>query len=304
MLFGENGTGKSSIIDAIDMICNQQAGSLDERGSSNRSHLPALGKDYGDVNIEIRFDKDTWTGTLNRTRPVATGPGTPPAALILRRSQLLRLVEARPADRYKEISRFINVAAIERCEATLARAARSANDRLAEAIRVKQGAEESLDRLWQAEGSPGANARAWAQERASADTSVLKLELERLNVLKAAFTELGVAEDAVTIARENLHQGEMRVKELESALAQLAATGEDASLELTRLLNQVKAFIALPREFDTCSICDQSVSADGLRREIDERLRQMEESQRLSDDFTAAERTRDHARTSLERVMN
>ncbi|HEY0779906.1 MAG TPA: AAA family ATPase [Gemmatirosa sp.] len=52
-LFGENGAGKSSIVDAIDAVCNDRAGSLGERSSTNvRDHLPSADPSAADVAVD------------------------------------------------------------------------------------------------------------------------------------------------------------------------------------------------------------------------------------------------------------
>src|SRR2546423_6562125 len=89
LIFGENGTGKSTIVDAIDLVCNQSAGSLAERSSTQpKQHLAAIGHSPKEMAVAITCGGRTWTGTHSGTRIVVTGPGDPPAAQILRRPQL------------------------------------------------------------------------------------------------------------------------------------------------------------------------------------------------------------------------
>src|SRR5690606_33518382 len=54
MVFGENGSGKSTIADAVDFIGNRAVGSLDDRstGSRRESFLPTVGRKQQDVRIE------------------------------------------------------------------------------------------------------------------------------------------------------------------------------------------------------------------------------------------------------------
>ena len=48
-LVGRNGTGKSTVVDAIDMVFNQSAGSLADRPTTSaHQHLPAIGRKPGD----------------------------------------------------------------------------------------------------------------------------------------------------------------------------------------------------------------------------------------------------------------
>src|SRR5712692_9952804 len=86
MIFGENGTGKSTIVDAIDMVFNREAGSLADRSSTSaREHLPAIGRKPGDVHVEIACGGQTWTGSQSGGRISAAVPAGVPNAHILRR---------------------------------------------------------------------------------------------------------------------------------------------------------------------------------------------------------------------------
>jgi predicted ATP-binding protein involved in virulence len=45
LIFGENGTGKSTIIDAFDLVCNEKIGSLADYSMGTRSiekYIPSL----------------------------------------------------------------------------------------------------------------------------------------------------------------------------------------------------------------------------------------------------------------------
>lgn len=50
LIFGENGTGKSTIVDAIDFVCNESVGSLGDKSSTApKTHLPAIGSAAKDI---------------------------------------------------------------------------------------------------------------------------------------------------------------------------------------------------------------------------------------------------------------
>ncbi|MFQ5687304.1 MAG: AAA family ATPase [Candidatus Scalindua sp.] len=57
MIFGENGTGKSTITDAIDFVCNEEFGSINDRSvSSSKADLVAsLGKAANDLKITLKY---------------------------------------------------------------------------------------------------------------------------------------------------------------------------------------------------------------------------------------------------------
>jgi energy-coupling factor transporter ATP-binding protein EcfA2 len=120
MIFGENGNGKSTIVDAIDFVCNQKYGSINDRSSTlPKSHLPALGQTAKDVSVELGYGGQTWKTIIGTKGPITSGPENRPAAIILRRHQVLSVVNEQPKERYNALQRFITVTNIEKAEQSL-----------------------------------------------------------------------------------------------------------------------------------------------------------------------------------------
>ena len=138
LIFGENGTGKSTIIDAIDFACNKEIGSLSERSSTRASHLPSLNTRATDLKVTISSNGDEWTATLSGRNPSVTGPDGRPTARILRRTQILNLINAEPRERYRAIQTFIEVPGIQRSENALRDAKRNAEQELNSAFQARQ----------------------------------------------------------------------------------------------------------------------------------------------------------------------
>ena len=62
LIFGENGSGKSSVADALDFICNNQFGSLELRKGTTPYHthvVSSLGQPK-DLAIEMVYGGETW----------------------------------------------------------------------------------------------------------------------------------------------------------------------------------------------------------------------------------------------------
>jgi predicted ATPase len=119
LIFGENGTGKTTIVDALDAIGNCAKGSLEDKSSTRaRDHLPTIGKMPADVNIRVTSGTATWVATLAGDT-LTTNPPARPKIRILRRNRLQKLIEAQPAQRYESLRHFIDVDKVERSENTL-----------------------------------------------------------------------------------------------------------------------------------------------------------------------------------------
>ena len=279
LIYGENGTGKSTIIDAIDMVCNGTCGSLDSRSSASvKEHVPAIGSKATDVEVEIVVNGASWRAKLKGSRVVGSGPEPRPAVCILRRSQLQRLVEAQPAARYKELARFIDVAGVEASEQALKDAIRDAYASAESESRSRQEADGALRTLWKAEGAPGQSSGSyldWAAEKSAADTTVLQDVAKQLEGLLKCIARTVSALDAASKA--HIYKKEMvseRQIALDYADAMQGISGL-ASIGLSELLEEVNRYIALATNLSLCPLCEQPVVAEDIRIEISNRLNRM-----------------------------
>jgi energy-coupling factor transporter ATP-binding protein EcfA2 len=99
VIYGENGSGKSTICDAIEFLGDGRIGSLEDRGLGNRTsrYWPSIGKVASDIKVSLVAGSQTCVATI-RDGAVVVQPGEwRPRVAILRRPQILRLLDAQPA---------------------------------------------------------------------------------------------------------------------------------------------------------------------------------------------------------------
>lgn len=124
LLRGENGTGKSSIVDAIEFFFTGRISHLEGvQGLSMQRHAPHVRFTIDDVNIEMVFNP----GTISLCRTFTSNP-IPPSTFedyfqvtqtgnfIFRRSQILEFIVCKPADRYKTIGNIIGIESLDEIE--------------------------------------------------------------------------------------------------------------------------------------------------------------------------------------------
>ena len=68
MLFGENGSGKSSILDAIDVVVNGGVGALEgiSVGRNPDQYLCTLGTPPATLSAMVHSGQESWIGTMQR----------------------------------------------------------------------------------------------------------------------------------------------------------------------------------------------------------------------------------------------
>ena len=129
LLRGDTGTGKSSIVDAIEFFFSGKISHLEGvQGLSLQRHGPHVSFCVDDVSIGITLDP----GNITLTRTFAAGPAYPPqfaqyfevaqtGSFILRRAQILEFIVSQPAQRFRAIGSIIGIEELDSYELELMR---------------------------------------------------------------------------------------------------------------------------------------------------------------------------------------
>jgi energy-coupling factor transporter ATP-binding protein EcfA2 len=269
LVFGENGTGKSTIVDAIDFVCNQNGGSLAGRQETNlRRHLPSLGAPAGGLSVVLECGGYRWSASLDSAKPVVRGPSARPVAAILRRSKLLDFIDEAPAGRYKALAAFIDVSKVEKSEQSLRDAKKRVKDEIDNATEFTANASRDLDLAWRAEGCPAPDAVRWAEGKAGEDLDTLLTSQKKLMAILEAFEQ-------TRMAQEERHGSEVLCAAAEAALESareelLAAESESAAAEsqLLEILGQAQRYIEAHPDLALCPVCEQPIAPAQLRSRI------------------------------------
>lgn len=216
LILGENGTGKTTIVDALDAIGNESGGSLTTKSSTSlKSHLPTVGHKPADIALELTAGGQSWTAGLSSKGAIVTSPKPCPPIHVLRRINLQRFIDSRPADRYKELKNLIGVENVEKSEESLKSSVDNVKRLYEQAVRSRAEAEEQLENIWAAEGFPGASWQTWADDTASADIAQLIRRIERLRNTRAAISDALQGAQSWIAATDEVIERETAVAEVE-----------------------------------------------------------------------------------------
>lgn len=148
LLFGENGSGKSSFVDALEKLFAGRISTLDRvQGLSSDRHGPHIRNGDNPTRLRVVFTDAPGTvfagDTLPDSLPAPINEYVQSAQenlYILRRRQVLDFVDSRPQERYALLRPFLPLSGIEDMESAL----RAAGDG---AQAVAQDAKSTFDRL-------------------------------------------------------------------------------------------------------------------------------------------------------------
>jgi ABC-type transport system involved in cytochrome c biogenesis ATPase subunit len=296
LIFGENGTGKTTIADALDALGNSSKGSLEDRSSTRaRDHLPTIGKKPPDVRIEVTAGANTWQTALAGDN-LTTTPGACPRIRVLRRNQLQRLLQAQPAQRYEELRRFIDVDAVERSENALREAATTVNATLTAASDRRLEAENQLQEAWTAEGKPDTDALTWAKRAASQDVAKLTKDLQ---LFREAQTSTSKAEAALAELRGAIATSaeyETEAATIEREVAALPGVDAQQAISLVGILDNVAKHLRTGTHSDECPVCQQAIPLETLKKGIQARLKELKK-------YDTFRQTREVARRNVQNSL-
>ncbi|MBN2340733.1 MAG: AAA family ATPase [Deltaproteobacteria bacterium] len=272
IVYGENGTGKSSICDGFDFIANGRVGSLDEKGlSRTEKYWPSLGKGTNDISVTLATKDYISKATLSKTTPIWSPPSPKPIVEILRRTQILKLVEARAGDRYKEIERFIDVSKIENTEAALKRLIDDLKREQNDHSQQIQGSLNSLKEMCPIPDEVS-NIADWAQQEVDKDFTATNEELARLNVLSTNFTRLNTHVGKLENFVRAISEAKGNVSAANTALQYASNKVSDGAADLVDILESAKRFLMISPNPSVCPLCESPAGVEGLQARVDSRI--------------------------------
>jgi energy-coupling factor transporter ATP-binding protein EcfA2 len=289
LIFGENGTGKSTIIDAFDFVCNNNYGSLDNFSISKSAskYVASYGKKSSQSFVKLECDTGTWQALLSGSS-IVTSPKDVPGANILRRSAILKLIEQQPSKRFEELKRFINVPLTEKTENSFREAIRETERSFNDCSHSLSQANDTLESLWEQNSKKGKSPVEWAKEQVKIDIAVNQ---NIVNAIDNFFLFLLDVENSLKLLDSAQNDELVAVKNVETVEAKKKAFEEnrkEQNIELLSLLQEVQKYLTNKKDLKECPVCGSVQDIELLARNITLRIQNMKDAETLSTEVANA----------------
>lgn len=277
LIYGENGTGKTTICDAFEFLAKDNVGSLDSRGlgAGVRKYWRTVGKTPQDFVVELTTSDGTCTGKLAGNLTTVLN-GTTPKVELLRQRQILELIETQPAKRYEAIKRFIDIEAFERSEEALRQQGKALSGELTSAQQAEAQSLDELQSSYETAGSPARlNAVEWAKQKLEEPTTGLEADIEAISKLRAAFQALKSYPETLGGKRDNLATAQTNADAADQAQIDALATVDSAAAEREGVLTAGKTYLDAHGDVEQCPLCESKENAATLAEAVKTTLAQL-----------------------------
>jgi recombinational DNA repair ATPase RecF len=185
---------------------------------------------------------------------------------------------------------FIEIRGVEKSEAQLTDAVNEIDRRLDDSVRYLGEAQDTLGKLWEAEGRPGSGWLEWAKAKTAQPIDALRRQITANEQLLGLYQQAKSELLSWSQAQQQLDQASENLAVVEAKIESASVEGS-LGVELVRILEQVASYIEKDQS-DTCPVCQQSVSPTTLVEDIHARLKESARLQALGAEKTSAERAK------------
>jgi len=304
LICGENGTGKSSIVDSIEFFFKGKVSTLSGSGITFNRHGPHTNHTKEDIQIDLTFNEEnTLTRTHNSLSPIPYNYKkyfnvSQNGVFILRRKQLLSFIDNPPSERFNVISGFMGIDYLDKIEKAMKESVKELKnginvketgiEKILNNISVTVGKEitsekeilPSLNELFKKHDLPEITSFEEAPEHSAKMFSIVK---ENSDNLKSIIILKEIREKTENKVETDLH---LKIKDFNNKLNDLLKENIKENMSLKFLLESGKEALEIDKLEDKCPLCEEKVNKKDLISKIEERLQSLEKT---SEDFTKLE---------------
>lgn len=276
LIYGENGTGKSTICDALDLLGNKKVGSVEKRGlGATDSYWTSVGKNKTDILVELETKSNNWKATVNGKNVNVMPQNDIPSVSVLRRSQILNLIQANPAERFTEIKKFIDIAKIEQSENELRRLIKSLDEEQNQAsFRIDEN-RASIESYSQRLGNDKEDIFTWSRNVIQIDFADFDIEISHLKVLEQTLNTLKQEQQSYEKAKQSLINTQTESEEEQQIVDKVLQNTLPNTQEILKILQAASQHFNSHPIVDKCPLCDSSEFSNDLPNRVSQKISQL-----------------------------
>jgi energy-coupling factor transporter ATP-binding protein EcfA2 len=274
ILYGENGSGKSTICDALELLAKGKIGSIEGKGlGKTEPYWHSTGKMSTDLYVTLSTTKGQWVGKLLKSKVDVTPVTGRPRAEILRRNQIQEIVAEQPKNRFDVIRPFLAIEPVEVSEGNLRRLIEEEKDSRKTALARIEENRGAVENFWKEAGNPGTNAVDWARMEVAKDITKLISELTDLEKLIKGIEDVGSEHIRLNTANEAMAKAQDSCKSSDERVAQEQAKVSNKIGDLVDILEAARNYFSLHDKPEACPLCGSKEFVAGLPQRVDEQLK-------------------------------
>jgi len=307
IIYGENGSGKTTISDALEFLFNETAGSLEEKSLDGKTRILALvhaQRNKRDLRVQWQDGNGTVVARIGSTKPQITGAVTS-RLHTLSRTNITKLIEETPSKRFERIQEFVSVPDLDREENELRNFASQQKQLLESQVRNAQQVEADLDSLHlraTQDESPPSSREKWIKAILEQSTDTTQ---EHLQIFEALHHEITRLRDDFKPLKESYSQLDLSTTEHLNAqreLTRLVSESTDDFAEALETLEQAKVLFEKASR-DTCPVCDTVIGHQELIEKVADKLGRLKTLRTQSTKVKDAEVAQRRAASALETLQ-
>lgn len=275
LVYGENGTGKTTICDALEFLALERVSSLDNYGLGKGLHKfwPSAGKTLSDIKVTLHTASGPCVGKVIGTAVLLSPATLRPRIELLRRQQILDLIQAQPKERYDAIKRFIDIAEFEASEEALRQQVKNLTDERRSAGQAENQSLEELQGFYEAAGvQEGLHAPDWAKKKLAEPAENFDTDIQAIGKLRSALGTVKSVSEKLPARRQGLTDAELALQNAQKNLTAAAAAASEGAGETLAVLEAGKQYLHDHPDPEECPLCLSNEKVANLAANIEARL--------------------------------
>ncbi len=309
LVYGENGTGKTTICDGLEFLARGEVGSLNKRGlgGSLEKYWPSANKTLADIEVvlETHSATETCTGRFVGKQMSVEPAAHRPLVELLRQQQITELIETAPGKRYEALQRFIDVIEVEQSEGALRKLVDELEADRRDAERSELDSFAALQGLFEAAGKPDdTTALAWAKSLLADPEEGAEAELKAVAHLRGVMGALSAYPGLREQNDAALQDAGGALTDAQQAAAATISGAADDAAEIVQVLQAGRVYLHAHAKPAECPLCTSSERVAGLADAIEARLGQLAAVQQAQANLFKCEASLQRAKAAVAQLKD